>query len=248
MFQVNKGQEYFANLQRVLTRIGSEQSDNMERAAELIADALENGKKVFAFGTGHSHMLAEELFYRAGGLVQIRPILETSLMLHESASKSTKLERLGDYGEILFEQYGIEKGDVLLLFSNSGRNGVSIDLALLSQKNGVSTIVITNMEHTMSGASRHPSGKKLYECATVAIDNCGCLGDACVTIDGIDRKVSPTSTAAGAAILNAVTARSIEIMVSRGFVPEIFASSNVDGGDEINEAYVRKYIKEIKSL
>lgn len=245
---MSKANEYFDNLQKILTRISTEQGGNIEAAARAVADTLENGGRIHTFGTGHSHMLAEEIFYRAGGLVNVNPILETGLMLHESASKSTALERLEGYGEILFDMHGIKETDILFLFSNSGRNGVAIDLALIAQSRGVRTVVITNMEHTMQGKSRHSSGKKLYELGTVVIDNCGCTGDASMRIEEIGRNVAPTSTAAGAAILNAIEARAVEIMVAEGFVPEVFSSSNVDGGDEINEAYVKKYIKEIKSL
>lgn len=245
---MSKSVEYFENLQKILARIATEQLDNIEKAARAVADTLENGGRVHAFGTGHSHMLAEEIFYRAGGLVNVNPILETSLMLHESAAKSTELERLEGYGEILFDHHSINQKDILFLFSNSGRNGVAIDLALIAGDRGVKTVVITNMEHTMQGASRHSSGKKLFEAADIVIDNCGCHGDASMRIDEINRSVAPTSTAAGAAILNAIEARAVEIMVSEGFTPEVFSSSNVDGGDEINNAYIAKYKKEIKSL
>lgn len=245
---MSKVNEYFENLQRILARIVTEQGDNIEAAAKAVADTLKNGGRIHTFGTGHSHMLAEEIFYRAGGLVNVNPILETGLMLHESASKSTALERLEGYGEILFDMHGIKEADILFLFSNSGRNGVAIDLGIIARDRGVKTVVITNMEHTMQGKSRHSSGKKLYELGTVVIDNCGCMGDASMEIKEIGRNVAPTSTAAGAAILNAIEARAVEIMVADGFVPEVFSSSNVDGGDEINDAYVKKYIKEIKSL
>lgn len=245
---MSKAMEYFENLQRIIARISTEQAENIEAAAREVADTLKNGGRVHTFGTGHSHMLAEEIFYRAGGLVNVNPILETGLMLHESASKSTELERLEGYGKILFDMHGIKNTDILFLFSNSGRNGVAIDLGIIAREKGVKTIVITNMEHTMQGKSRHSSGKKLYELGTVVIDNCGCTGDASMRIKEIGRNVAPTSTAAGAAILNAIEARAVEIMVAEGFVPEVFSSSNVDGGDEINEAYVKKYIKEIKSL
>ncbi len=245
---MSKSVEYFENLQKILARIASEQIDNIEKAARAVADTLENGGRIHAFGTGHSHMLAEEIFYRAGGLVNVNPILETSLMLHESAAKSTELERLEGYGEILFDHHSINQKDILFLFSNSGRNGVAIDLALIAGDRGVKTVVITNMEHTMQGASRHSSGKKLFEAADIVIDNCGCHGDASMRVDEINRSVAPTSTAAGAAILNAIEARAVEIMVAEGFTPEVFSSSNVDGGDEINNAYIAKYKKEIKSL
>ncbi|MPN61899.1 hypothetical protein SDC9_209645 [bioreactor metagenome] len=109
-------------------------------------------------------------------------------------------------------------------------------------------IVVTNIAHTMVGASRHPSGKKLYEFGDVVLDNFGCYGDASVNIDGFERKVAPTSTVVGAAIMNAIVAQCVQNMVSDGFVPEVFASSNVDGGDEINHQFIKKYRGEIKSL
>lgn len=245
---MSKSIEYFENLQKILARIMSEQLENIEKAARAVADTLENGGRVHTFGTGHSHILAEEIFYRAGGLVNVNPILESSLMLHESAAKSTELERLEGYGEILFEHHSIKQNDILFLFSNSGRNGVAIDLALIAKQRGVKTVVITNMEHTMQGASRHSSGKKLFELGSIVIDNCGCYGDASIEIREINRNVAPTSTAAGASILNAIEARAVELMVSDGYTPEVFSSSNVDGGDEINNAYIAKYKKEIKSL
>lgn len=245
---MTKAQEYLKNLTRIIERIADEQGDNIEAAARLVCDTLCGGGCIHAFGTGHSHMLAEELFYRAGGLVNVDPMLETALMLHESASKSTELERLEGYGEILFEHFGVKKGDMLFLFSNSGRNGVAVDLAIKARESGVATVAVTNMSHTLSGASRHSSGKKLYQLADIVIDNCGCVGDASVAFDNFGRKAAPTSTSAGAAILNAVEARAIELMLERGAEPEVFASSNVDGGDEINAEYIKKYAKEIRSL
>ncbi len=245
---MSKAAEYFENLNRIITRIATEQMGNIETAARAVADTLENGGRIHTFGTGHSHMLAEEIFYRAGGLVNVNPILETGLMLHESASKSTALERLEGYGEILMDDHDVKKGDLLFLFSNSGRNGVAIDLALIAKERGITTVVITNMEHTMQGKSRHSSGKKLYELGTIVIDNCGCIGDASMHIPEIGRNVAPTSTSAGAAILNAIEARAVEMMFADGYTPEVFSSSNVDGGDEINNAFVAKYKKEIRSL
>lgn len=245
---MSKAVEYFENIQKIMSRIMTEQMDNIEKAARAVADTLKNGGRVHAFGTGHSHMLAEEIFYRAGGLVNVNPILESGLMLHESASKSTALERLEGYGEIIFDFNNITDKDILFLFSNSGRNGVAIDLAIIAKERGVKTVVITNMLHTMQGKSRHSSGKKLYEAGEIVIDNCGCIGDASITIEKIGRNVAPTSTAAGAAILNAIEARAVEIMVEEGCMPEVFSSSNVDGGDEINESYIKKYSGEIKAL
>ena len=93
-------------------RAASAQGDRIEAAARLAADAIRKGGFVFAFGTGHSHMLAEEIFYRAGGLANIAPLLKGFLMLHESASTSSLYERTPGIGTTVIENSGIQSGDV----------------------------------------------------------------------------------------------------------------------------------------
>ena len=245
---MNKPLEYLNNLQKILTDIITEQLPQIEKCSEVFAEALKNENTIFLFGTGHSHMLAEELFYRAGGLVKIQPVLETSLMLHESASKSTEIERLEGYAKIIFDSYSMKKDDVIVIISNSGRNGIPVDMAQLAKENGLKVIALTNIRHSSASPSRHKSGKKLYEFADVILDNMGCVGDASVHFEEIGRSACPTSTSAGAAILNAVVAGCIEILLSEGITPEVFSSSNVDGGDAVNEAFINKYKGKIKSL
>ena len=92
-------------------------------------------------------------------------------MLHESASKSTEIERLYGYAEILIEHYGVKKGDCVIIISNSGRNAVPVDAALLSKSCGASVIALTSMEHTLKVTSRHKSEKRLFEIADVVLDN-----------------------------------------------------------------------------
>lgn len=243
---MSKSKEYFEKAIAILTEV-SEISE-VEKCAQLFAETLKNGKNIYLFGTGHSHMLAEEMFYRAGGLVNIRPILETSLMLHESAAKSTEIERLSGYAEIILSHYGVSEGDTIVIISNSGRNSVCVDTALMCKERGVNVVALTSVTHSMSGESRHASGKRLFEIADIVLDNHGCYGDACVNIPEIGKTVSPTSTVVGAAILNAIEAECVDILVKQGITPEVFSSSNVDGGDEINTQYVKKYNGVIKHL
>lgn len=245
---MDKPLEYLNNLQSVLGKIIETQLPQIERAAKSFADALSNDRPVFLFGTGHSHMLAEELFYRAGGIVMIQPMLEPDLMLHISASGSTLKERETGYAQRLFESYGLQKGDVLLIISNSGRNGVCVDLALLAKEKGLTVIALTNLRHSSSAASRHPGGKRLFEIADIVLDNCGCVGDASIEIPPLNRFAGPTSTSAGAAILNAVVCGAVELLLQRGVVPALFSSSNVDGGDDVNDALVREYKDHIRFL
>ena len=240
--------EYIKANQQIIEKIATEGVENIEKTAQLFSDALINNRKIFLFGTGHSHMLSEELFYRAGGLVKIQPILDPPLMLHISASESTVAERVEGVAQNLFNEYGIKENDIIVIISNSGRNGVIVDMALLCKEKGVKTVALTNLQHTYSGDSRHKSGKRLCEIADVVLDNFGCVGDACVEVEGVDGKICPTSTVSGALILNAIVAEAVDICAKKGFVPEHFASSNVDGGDDINNKLVEKYKEEIKHL
>ncbi len=240
--------EYIETVKEIIEKISSDGAENIETAAELMAQTLIAGKRIYLFGTGHSHMLAEELFYRAGGLVNIQPILVPELMLHVSASESTIAERKEGIAEQIFDDYSMRENDTVIIISNSGRNGVVIDMALLCREKSLNVIALTNLTHSASGASRHKSGKRLYEIADVVLDNGGCAGDACVQVNGVGGKICPTSTVCGALILNAVVAQAVDICAKQGFCPEHFASSNIDGGDEINNRLVEKYKKEIRHL
>lgn len=240
--------EYIENVKNIIEKIEIAGAQSIEKTAQIFADTLINGRRIYLFGTGHSHMLAEELFYRAGGLVNIQPILIEPLMLHISASESTVAERKEGMAQEIFSEYSMSAGDTVVIISNSGRNGVIVDMALLCKKEGLNVIALTNLEHTYAGESRHKSGKRLCEIADVVLDNGGCVGDACVKVDGIEGRICPTSTVCGAMILNAVVAEAVDICAKNGFNPDHFASSNIDGGDEINNKFVEKYKNELKHL
>jgi uncharacterized phosphosugar-binding protein len=234
------GREYLATARRLIERLESEEWGSISAAAVLVADALASGHSIHAFGTGHSHMLAEELFYRAGGLVQVKPILFEGLMLHASAPLSTSLERLAGLAEALLRDHPIAAGDVLIVASNSGSNAVTSELVQLVSRSGATSIALTSLTHAMSTSARPSPHPRLHEFADVVIDNGGAVGDAAITVNGFDRRVAPTSTVVGAAIINAIVAEAVQILVERGVAPEVYSSSNLDGGDEANAGYLAK--------
>lgn len=240
--------EYIENVKTIIEKIAADGAESIEKAAYVIAQTLIQGRRIYLFGTGHSHMLAEELFYRAGGLVNIQPILIEALMLHISASESTAAEREESMAEKIISEYSMQKNDSVIIISNSGRNGVIVDMALVCKERGLNVIALTNLEHTYASVSRHKSGRRLCEIADIVLDNGGCAGDACIEVEGISGKICPTSTVCGALLLNAVVAEAVDICAKQGFCPDHFASSNIDGGDEINNRLVEKYKKEIKYL
>ena len=243
-----KSQEYLLHVRNLLSQAAETQLEQVNALARRMADTIGAGKTVFLLGTGHSCLLAQELFYRAGGLVRIQPMLEGPLMLHESASQSTLVEREPAHAGKLMEKYGVGAGDLLLIISNSGRNPLCVEMALQAKNVGCFVAALTSLKHSGAGASRHGSGLRLFEAADLVLDNLGELGDACVSYEGFPGKAAPTSTVIGAALLQAAAAQTVEYMLENGASPEVFASSNIDGGDEINEAFLEKYRGRIRFL
>lgn len=231
------GRRYLETAAALVGRLATDAAwPSIDAAAEVLAATLGRCGTVHAFGTGHSHMLAEELYYRAGGLVAVRPILFEGLMLHTGATRSTELERLPGLAKILLDDHGVAEGDALVVASNSGGNAVSCELAEAARGRGVAVIAITSLQHATSPLARQSVGPRLHDVADVVIDNGGAPGDAAVTVTGVPHALGPTSTVVGAAIVNAVVVEAVERLVAGGHLPATFASANVAGGDDFNAA------------
>jgi uncharacterized phosphosugar-binding protein len=239
--------QYYSTVQRQLSEVRRTQWENIQQAAQWVSQALINNRRIYAFGTGHSHALAQEVFYRAGGLVCATPILDEKLMLHVSAAESSDWERKEGYAAEILARYPVAAGDILFVASNSGRNAVPIEMAIVARARGLKVIAITSRQHSAQFASRHSSGKKLAEVANLVIDNCGVPGDACVSVPGLSQKVGATSTITGALIINLIMVEATAQAVAAGVKPEIYASSNTDA-DGYNEALVAKYKRLIRHL
>lgn len=235
--------KYIDKIKDLIDVIEKEEKENMEKATEIIVKAILNKKAIFSFGASHAGILTEELYYRAGGLVVINPIFARNLMLDTSPiTMTSEMERLEGYGTIVANKTNISEGDVVIVHSVSGRNPVSIEMAIESKKKGATVICITNLSYSKDVSSRHSSGKNLYQVSDIVIDNHGEKGDACVEISGLNQKVSPTSTVAAVTIMNSIIAEATELLVKNGMdKPPIFYSANIDGGDELNKKIFEEY-------
>jgi uncharacterized phosphosugar-binding protein len=228
------GRRYLLAAERLVARLAEDEWASIEAAADLVAASLVRGGTIHAFGTGHSHMLAEELFYRAGGLVRVEPILFEGLMLHAGAELSTTMERLPGLARALLVHHPIARDDVLVVASNSGGNTVVTELATLVAGGGTPVIAVISRAHARSPLARATGVRRLSDIADVVIDNGGAIGDAVVEVEGLGTPVGPTSTVVGSAALNAVIAEAVERLVAQGAEPEVFRSSNLEGGDAAN--------------
>ena len=232
---------YFNEIKRILENVENSEAEKMKKTSSYMADTIKNDGIIHLFGCGHSHILTEEVYYRAGGLVPIRPILHEPLMLHEGALKSSELERSVNYAVKFMEHQDIRSGDLMFVISTSGRNPVPVDVALYGRKYGATVIGITSKEYSSSQHSRHPSGKHLYDVVDLVIDNHSPAGDAIMSHHRISEKFSPSSTVAGASILNAIISEAVVLLAESGYTPPIFLSGNMEGADAHNQKLVEKY-------
>lgn len=239
--------EYFDKIRELLDIVEKEEKEAMNGVIDVLTIAIEEKRSIFIFGASHAGILAQELYYRAGGLMTITPIFGESVLVDVSpVTHTSKMERLVGYGTTLAERTPFEEGDVLLLHSVSGRNPITIELAMEAQKRGVTTIGLTSLEYSKSVSSRHPFGKNLYEYCDIIIDNHGEIGDGACTIPGMEQKVGPTSTVIGAAILNAIVVEIVKKLKQNGMEnPPIFYSANLDDGDELNKKLFEEYKENI---
>lgn len=222
-------QTYISELQGLLERIKHEQQNAIEGAGQLVADTLMADGVIHTFGTGHSHLIAEEAFFRAGGIAAINPILDEQLVFLKGALESTRIERVPGFARSLIEKEQVGPSDCAILVSNSGRNNVPVEMALEMKSRGVKVIAITSVTQSSSSVPLHQSGQRLFEIADVVIDNCVPPGDALLKLPGLASQIGPSSTVAGAAIINSIIIEAVAETLRRGGDVPVLPSANLDG-------------------
>ena len=240
-------QEYLNTLTTLLDGVCHGQEEALDKGAEMVADTLCADGLIYLFGCGHSHMMAEEGFYRAGGLGAVYPIFQSDLMLHEGAVKSSFLERRSELADEVLQRYPLTPNDTMIIFSNSGVNGFPVEIARLATEKGVKTIAVSSSAYK-DDASRHPMGLHLTDACVHAIDTGAPHGDASYPLKTMEAAMGPVSTVVCAYILNCLLARGAELAAERGAEPAVYHSGNVPGGREMNEAVIQRYRHRVRAM
>ncbi len=243
-----KAIDYFKeNVDKVLNGVWETEKEKIIEAGEKVADSVEKGGIIQTFGTGHSHLVAEEIFYRAGGLAPVNAMLEPSLTGHQQVTKSEFTERMEGWGEIILNYHEPSSNDIIIVISNSGRNSAPIEVAWEAQNRDLPVVAILSRDYCENISSRHSSGKKLSDVADIVIDNGSSLGDANVKLSGLDIPVGPTSNISALFIIQAVVITAIDKLLERDIKPPVFLSGNLDEGRAYNEKLLKKYWDRIKA-
>lgn len=236
--------EYQEKAIQQLNEIVLNQENAIMQAAEYLAACIINDRIIHTFGTGHSHMIGLELFVRAGGLANVNAMLDSMVLTSEGSRRSAEIERISGLSKIIYEQHNIVENDIMIIISNSGRNAMPVEMAVIAKEMGIKTIGITSIEQSKQYPSRHPSGKKLYEIVDLVLDNRVPSGDGLLKIGG--NLTGAASTLSGVFLINLVATEAMKIADAKGIKLPIYHSQNIDGFS--NDDLYEKYTGRIKHL
>ncbi|EMI5491498.1 SIS domain-containing protein [Providencia stuartii] len=231
-----------------LTFLAEDQQQNINQVANKLADVIRQGGIIYFFGCGHSHIFGEDVFYRAGGLAPVRPILIEPLMLHEGAARSSKLEKQNNYILPYLVDYKITEKDALIVISTSGINPVPIDVAQWGRQHGAYTVAITSSVYADTFQSKHTSGQHLRDCADQVIDNNVPIGDAVLKASEQEPPFSPISSMLGIFLVQGIFAEVIFNLSEEQCSLPIFLSGNIPDSDKHNLDLINQYGGRIPEL
>ncbi len=244
---------YLDSTHALMRRIREEEQDSLGRAARRVVDQVAQDRLVHIFGPGgHSNLAAQEIFYRAGSLMHLAPILDEGTLLSNGALRSTAMERTPGYGRVVIADRDLGADDVLILVNTYGINAALIDAALEAKRRGVSLIGLSSHAHAAATPpdhpARHPEKLNLQDLVDVAIDTKVPAGDAVMTVAGVAERVASVSTFANAFALNCLVLRVVALLARDGVDPPLWRSSNTAGGDAANARLLPRFRQRVRGL
>ena len=245
-------EKYFSEIEKVVDRIKQTQSNSIMKAAEILATTTQNNGIIYGFGTGHSHLVVDDAFWRAATPANYCALLEPSATGNQEITKSYYVENTYGIGKLIVDYHRITSNDCMIIVSNSGNNIAPVDAALRAKEKGIPTIGITAVEYSDFLRCKHHDNVKLKDVVDVVLDNCSLIGDATVEIDGFPMKVGSSSTIPNIYLQNAILTQMVEILVDKGIEPDVYYNGHMAFMDENcadhNDRLVDKYFYRIRNL
>ncbi len=230
------------------------QLQSVERAADWFADTILAGRMVHVFGSGHSRIMVEEMWPRYGSFPGFNPIVELSLSFHNlvvganGQRQAMFLENVSGLAERILRNFDLSPKDSALVISSSGCNIVPIEIAEEFQKRGVRVVAIISQAHSDASASRRPDGRKLQDFADLVLDTGAPVGDAMVSIEGLDSPVAPGSTVGGCLLVNGIKAEVALRLTQSGQPPRVLTASAICGAEKAVALFESAYDEHARRL
>jgi len=245
--------QFYQNLDEAFKKVLENEESAIDRATDLMVESIKKDQLIHIMGTGgHSTMGATEMFWRAGCLAAVNPLLDPSLLPGMGAKHSNWMERTEGLAPSILSAYEVKKGETIIIVNAYGINPVTIDTALECRKRGLNTIGVTSTSFAdavpSGAASRHSSGKNLHEIVDIFVNCHMPLGDACVKIEGCAQEVAPISTFLNSFCLHLLVIGTVEKLVKQNIEPPLWMSANLPEGDKANQKWHEKYNPRVKHL
>lgn len=239
-------QEYLTKCHGILDTIALQEAQ-MQQAARWFADTILAGRMVHVFGSGHSRIKVEEMWPRYGSFPGFNPIVELSLTFHNlvvganGQRQAMFLENVPGLAARILRNFDVSPQDSALVISSSGCNVVPIEMAEYFQQKKIKVVALITKNHLRASTSKRTDGKKLSDFADLVLDTGAPVGDAMVTVPGLDTPVSPGSTVGGAMIVNCIKATVAQLLTEAGHPPKVLSSSAVVGAERAVELFESAY-------
>ena len=237
---------YHDEILKVFETLKASETLHVRELAADVKEIIEGGGILYVFGAGHSSMLAEEAFHRAGGLVPVYPIFVDAMSPRVKPEVASAAERAEGTAAGIFKKLGATASDMMFIASNSGIKPAGIEMAQLAKAAGLLTVAITSVAHSRSMPSRHSSGSKLFEVTHRVLDNHLPPGDALMAAG--TARVAPGSTLVNGWLWNSLVCEVSQLYAAEGKVPPVYVSANLPGGDHHNESLQARYSSRIPLL
>ena len=239
-------QTYLQKCRQILDTVEA-QTPQIEQAARWFADTILAGRMVHVFGSGHSRIMVEEMWPRYGSFPGFNPIVELSLTFHNlvvganGQRQAMFLENVSGLADRILRNYALSDLDSALVISSSGCNIVPIEMAELLQKKGINVVALITKEHSEQSTSKRIDGKKLGDFADLILDTGAPVGDAMLTIPGLDTPVAPGSTVGGAVLINCIKAEVARLLTEAGRPPKVLSAGVVVGAERAVDLFESAY-------
>ena len=230
------------------------QTAAIAQAADWFAATILAGRMVHVFGSGHSRIMVEEMWPRYGSFPGFNPIVELSLSFHNlvvganGQRQAMFLENVNGLAERILRNFDLAPQDSALVISSGGCNIVPIEIAEEFRRRDVRVVAIISRAHSEASRARRSDGRKLQDFADLVLDTGAPVGDAMVTIDGLETPVAPGSTIGGCLLVNTIKAEVAARLTRAGQPPKVLSAAAVVGAARATELFESAYDEHARRL
>jgi uncharacterized phosphosugar-binding protein len=223
------------------------QKTNIALAARWFSESILQGRMVHVFGSGHSRIMAEEMWPRYGSFPGFNPIVELSLTYHNNVvgangqRQAMFLENVSGLANRILRNFGMDEKDTALVISSSGCNIVPIEMAELFQQKKIKVVALVTKDHMEKSSSKRTDKKKLGDFADLILDSGAPVGDSMINIPGLETPVSPGSTVGGVMIVNSIKAEVARLLTEAGHPPKVLTAGVIVGTEKATALFESAY-------